>query len=159
MGLNFKGQQYGDCFFITFSFANRRKIGQIQGVYEILAESLNFRVFKTDSKILSYVFMPSHLHFVLSIDGKNLSGFVRDFKKYTAQKHLIKLCKINPVWQAGYDRQAIWSMEVLKTKIKYCHNNPVRANLVENAEDWYYSSYANYLALRNGPVNVHKGWF
>ena len=32
----------------------------------------------------------------------------------------------------------------------YIHNNPVRANLVNNKEDWEFSSYKDYYGLRTG---------
>jgi REP element-mobilizing transposase RayT len=158
MGLRFEGQKYGECFFITTSFLDRKPLGNIKGVYEILAESLNFRVEKSGARLLSYVFMPSHIHLVLLIEGKILPGLMRDFKKYTAQKHLIKLCKSNPIWQPRYGRQAIWSEKILQTKINYIHNNPIKAGLVDSIEDWQYSSAADYLGRDNGPVVVWKNW-
>jgi len=158
MGLRFKGQEYGECFFVTTSFHQSQKFGDIKGVYEILADSINFQLRKTDSKMLAYVFMPSHIHLLLLLDGKKLAGFMRDFKKFTAQKHLIDLCKSNPVWQFRYDRQAVWSMDVVYTKIKYIHNNPVKASLVDSPEKWRYSSAYSYILEDNGPINIFTGW-
>lgn len=34
----------------------------------------------------------------------------------------------------------------------YIHQNPVNARLVQNQEDWEYSSYRDYLGLRNGKL-------
>lgn len=34
----------------------------------------------------------------------------------------------------------------------YIHENPVKANLVKNAEDWIYSSARDYAGLRNGTL-------
>jgi hypothetical protein len=34
----------------------------------------------------------------------------------------------------------------------YIHENPVNAGLVQNQEDWEYSSYRDYLGLRNGKL-------
>jgi len=159
MGLRFKNQDFGSCFFITTSFANNNNFGLIDGVYEILAEAINFRLDKERSKLLAYVFMPSHLHMVLLIGGVALSDFMRDFKKYTAQKHLIEICKSNPVWQERFDRQAIWSYDVLTTKIEYIHNNPVKAGLVDSSEKWLYSSAGDYMGRGKSPVEICKEWW
>jgi REP element-mobilizing transposase RayT len=49
------------------------------------------------------------------------------------------------VWQEGFHPQQILSQEMFAQKIEYIHQNPVRANLVDNPEDWKYSSASNYL--------------
>jgi REP element-mobilizing transposase RayT len=158
MSLRFKQQIFGECFFITTSFNNRIKLGSKNGVYEVLTESLNYRLEKTDSRLIAYVFMPSHLHLVLIIKGRRLAGFMRDFKKYTAQKTLKEITNLKKIWQDRYDRQAIWSEKVLLTKIEYIHYNPVKSGLVETPEDWYYSSAPDYAGRENGPVKVWKEW-
>ena len=33
---------------------------------------------------------------------------------------------------------------------KYIHNNPLKAGLVENLENWVYSNYLEYLGKRQG---------
>jgi len=159
MGLRFKDQDLGNCFFVTTSFANHSIFGNIKGVYDALAKSLNFRLEKTSSKLIAYVFMPSHLHLNLLIKGNILSDFMRDFKKYTAQKTIGKLCNTNQIWKERFDRQAIWTENVLMTKINYIHNNPVRSGLVIEPEEWYFSSAPDYRGRENGPVEVWKNWF
>jgi hypothetical protein len=49
------------------------------------------------------------------------------------------------VWQDGSHPEAIFSDDFARQKIEYIHNNPVRAGLVSNAEDWAYSSARAYL--------------
>jgi REP element-mobilizing transposase RayT len=158
MGLRFKDQNLGECFFLTTSFDNQKKLGNVTGVFEALAESLNHRIEKTESRLISYVFMPSHIHLLLCIKGDKLEGFMRDFKKFTAQKTIRDIVQSRKVWQGRYDRQAIWSEKILMTKIRYVHDNPVRSGLVEEPEAWYYSSAADYAGRQDGPVKIWKGW-
>ena len=159
MGLRLKNQEYGNCFFVTTSFKNHHPLGNIKGVYEALAEALNYRVLKTKSKLIAYLFMPSHIHLLLIINGKTLSNFMRDFKKYTAQKSLSGLCSTRSVWQSRYDRQAIWNYDLLETKLEYIHNNPVKAGLVNMPDKWYYSSAGDYIGRTDNPVMVWKDWY
>jgi hypothetical protein len=70
MGLRFKNQKYGECFFVTTSFADHQTIGKFRGVFEILAtRGLISQLKETNSKLIAYVFMPSHIHLVLVIKG------------------------------------------------------------------------------------------
>jgi REP element-mobilizing transposase RayT len=103
MGLRFKDQDFGTSFFVTTSFKDRIRFGDIPGVYEQLAESLSHRLKETNSKLAAYTFMPSHVHLFLFIEGKLLAGFMRDLKKYTAQKSLADLCRTKKIWQYRYD--------------------------------------------------------
>lgn len=136
-----------------------KNFGDISGVYEALAESLNYRLLVTESRSIAYVFMPSHIHLLLSIEGKSIAGFMRDYKKFTAQKSLSDIIRSRKVWQDRYDRQAIWTENVLRTKISYIHNNPVKSGLVDAPEKWYYSSAGDYAEREDGPVTVWKEWY
>jgi putative transposase len=159
MGLRFKEQDLGTSFFVTTSFKNHIRLGDIPGVYEQLAESLTYQMKKTRSKLAAYVFMPSHIHLFLFIDGILLAGFMRDFKKYTAQRGLTELCGSKHIWQSRYDRQVITTLKVLATKMNYIHLNPVRAGLVSNPEEWKWSSSADYLGRQKGPIPVFMDWY
>jgi len=159
MGLRLKNQEFGECFFVTTSFKDHAPLGNHAGVYEILATAVNFQIDEIDAKLIAYVFMPTHLHLLLAINGRKLSDFIRDFKKYTSQKALNKCCPSQKAWQQRYDRQAIWSENVLKTKIDYIHNNPLKAGLVARPEYWYWSSAADYLGRDKGPLAIWKEWY
>ena len=43
----------------------------------------------------------------------------------------------------------LWSHEFTLQKLKYIHNNPVRAAIVEKPEDYRYSSARNYAELES----------
>jgi putative transposase len=134
-------------------------LGSFAGVYEVLAAAVNYQLEETKAKLISFVFMPTHLHLVLLINGSMLADFMRDFKKYTSQKALKDYCQSNKIWQDRYDRQAIWSERVLRTKINYIHNNPVKAGIVLNPHDWYWSSAADYVERPNSPLEIWKEWY
>jgi len=128
------------------------------GVYEILVKAIAFQLVETQSKLVAYVLMPSHLHAILFINGKSLSNFIRDFKKYASQKALFDICGTQKFWQQRYDRQVIISDKVLSTKINYIHQNPVKAGLVKEPQDWKWSSAGDYLRGSKGPLDVWMEW-
>ena len=43
----------------------------------------------------------------------------------------------------------LYSNDFIAEKIEYIHNNPVRAQIVQHAEDYLYSSARNYAGLSN----------
>jgi len=103
--------------------------------------------------------MPSHIHLLLAINGAVLSDFMRDFKKYISQKEAKSLGILEKnIWQYRYDRVAINSEDVLKTKLDYIHNNPLRAKIVKDAGDWRWSSAGDYYKGVSGDVPVWKDW-
>ena len=75
---------------------------------------------------------------------------MRDFKKFVAQKEAPALgIRENPIWQSRYDRVAINTDKVLRVKLDYIHNNPVRAKIVQHPEDYLYSSARNYAGFES----------
>lgn len=100
-----------------------------------------------------------------------MSAFLRDFKKFTSKK-IVKLVKDGhenrrdwilmrfknscehlareqqyKVWQDGNHPILISSSYLFYQKVNYIHNNPVKAKLVINPEDYMFSSARNYAEL------------
>lgn len=159
MGLRFKDQSLGECFFVTTSFDEHRRYGDVKGVYEALAESLNFYTQKYEARLVAHVLMPTHIHLLLVIEGSRLSNFMRDFKKFVAQKAFRTLgLGEKRVWQSRFDRVVTYSEHVFRQKIEYIHRNPVTAGIADQAEAWPWSSASDYLTERPGPIKIWKDW-
>ncbi|PWB68228.1 hypothetical protein C3F09_12050 [candidate division GN15 bacterium] len=158
MGLRFPAQQFGNCFFVTTTFRDWIPYGHVPGFYEVLADSVAFYSEKYKAKVIGYVFMPTHLHMILYLDGSHLGDFMRDFKKYIAQKAARELGVVDKaIWMSRYDRLAITS-EMLLSRLQYMHNNPVKAELASRVEDWLWSSAADYGGHRVGHIVVVTDW-
>ena len=61
-------------------------------------------------------------------------------------------------WQPRYYDFNVWSEKKRIEKLRYIHRNPVRRGLVENPEDWEWSSYRHYLTGKAGVVEVESHW-
>lgn len=124
-----------------------------------MAKSLVFCLEKYGARCIGYVFMPTHIHFLIAIDGNRLGDFMRDFKKYVAQKVIADHGILSSrVWQARYDRVAILSPDVLRIKLQYIHDNPVRARIATSAKDWLWSSAGAYMDGRETIVPIWREW-
>jgi len=144
----------------------------------LIVDSLNYCIANKGLKVYSWCLMSNHLHLVAGApDEDMLSDILRDFKKFTS-KALIEAIKATPesrrdwllnlfryegknnkkiknykVWQDGNDAKEIHMTAFLEEKIAYIHNNPVKAELVANPEEYLYSSARDY-AGEKGLVNI-----
>lgn len=149
------------CFFITTSCYRRQHLLD-ETCFKIILENMRFYNHKYKAHIMAYVLMVNHIHFIVYfVEENKLTGYMRDFKKYTAvkirdyfeQREPEKLAAIEyqhreqhfKVWEDRYDDLCLYSREVCETKIEYIHNNPVKAGLVNDPVDYKYSSAAFYL--------------
>ena len=57
------------------------------------------------------------------------------------------------VWKYGNHPEEVYSAKFTLTKIKYIHNNPVDAGLIDRSDNYFFSSAVDY-AGKKGPVNV-----
>jgi hypothetical protein len=53
------------------------------------------------------------------------------------------------VWTHENHAILLHSNDFIIEKVEYVHNNPVRAQIVQRAEDYLYSSARNYAGLSN----------
>ena len=80
------------------------------------------------------VVMPDHLHALLSLNTARFSILqaISPWKSYLAKVYGV-------VWQEGFFEHRIRNQDSLQEKERYLCMNPVRAGLVERAEDWKYT--------------------
>jgi hypothetical protein len=58
-------------------------------------------------------------------------------------------------WQYGNHAEEIYTNKFMWSKLDYIHLNPVRAAIVEKAEDYVYSSASNYIN-NTGLIEITK---
>ncbi len=59
----------------------------IRPIYrDILIESLQYCINNKGLQVFAYVVMSNHVHMVVQSSTANLSGTIRDFKKYTSKR-------------------------------------------------------------------------
>ncbi len=92
-------------------------------------------------RLIAWVVMPNHLHSVIETrEGFPLYDIVRSWKSFTALQANKLLGRQGAFWQADYFDRFIRDEAHLMRVIAYIHENPVKAGLVEWAEEWVWSS-------------------
>ena len=81
----------------------------------------------------------------------SLSG--RDLPTSQAKRN-----QVFKLWMDRFDDVVIYNEQRLRVKIKYIHENPVRAGLVKEPEDWKFSSARNYTLGDQSLIYVATDW-
>ena len=142
---------------------------------EILLNTLRFLI-DDGMKLYAYVILENHLHLIAQ--SQQLDRDIARFKSYTA-KNLINYLAENNVkvileqlafykkahkddrsyqfWQEGVHPEWIQNEEMMRQKVEYIHQNPVKRGYVDLAEHWRYSSARNYQGM-SGLLGVDRRW-
>lgn len=133
---------------------------------DIVIESLQHCIEKKGLSLYAYVIMSNHIHMIARAnEGYELSNIIRDFKRHTS-KQILKSIKEEPesrrewmlsifaigegmheFWERDNHPFVLYSNEMIKQKLNYIHQNPVKAGLVRSAEEYVYSSASNFASL------------
>jgi REP element-mobilizing transposase RayT len=169
----------GSIFYITTNVYNRLHIFTRPSFIIPIIDSLNYYRYQYCCKLLGYVIMPDHLHLLLWPQAvEAISDFMRDFKRFTSGRTARQARLEGNTdwleaferagketdraelrgWQDGFWEQDIYTPKFLEQKLNYIHMNPVRAGITEAAEQYPYSSYANYYRTDHHLIEIDTDW-
>lgn len=132
-------------------------------IAQIVIDSLQFLIREQRIELHGFVIMVNHLHLIAT--GDDLSREIGLFKSYTARRIVdwltshhysgilrdIRFYKKRhkkdqeyQVWEEGSYPKLITNVTMLRQKLNYLHNNPVKKNYVDDPAHWLYSSYRAY---------------
>jgi len=121
-----------------------------------IVDALAFYRRRGDWRVAGFAVMINHVHFVVSQTGLDLRDTVRDFKKWVFRR--LKGAGGGRLWERRFDDNAIQGQKEMEDVVAYVHDNPVRAGVVERAEDYFWSSARNYAGLTPVAMEVDKEW-
>jgi REP element-mobilizing transposase RayT len=172
MSRKYKFHNPDGVYFITFAVRDWVDVFTRNEYKNILVDNLEYCQKNKGLEIFAWCIMTNHVHLIIRAeDGRRLSDILRDYKKYTS-KSVLKAILENiqesrkewlierfktpegfRFWRPDNKPVELWSNAVIDQKIDYIHQNPVEEGLVFRAEDYVYSSAANY-AGEKGLLNV-----
>jgi putative transposase len=119
-------------YFVTFCTADRKPVLANNAVLIAFKKYAN-KAEPRGIAIGRYVIMPDHIHcFVRMAPQHRLGTTVRMMKRALSKG----IEEPIPHWQPGFFDHLLRHSESYSEKWEYVWNNPVRAGLVERAEDW-----------------------
>lgn len=103
--------------------------------------------------LFCYCLIPNHFHMLIKtkrtteedkgeinlsrLFGNMFAAYAQSFNHYYHRK--------GNLFSQNFRRKIIESDEYLRTVVVYIHRNPIKHGLVDNLNDWKYSSYLEYL--------------
>jgi REP element-mobilizing transposase RayT len=180
MGFKYRITSDDELYFLTLTVVDWVDVFTRKELCEDLLDSLKYCQAHKGLIIYAWCLMPSHLHLVVSVEpGTNrLSDIMRDFKKFTSKKivrsiseitesrkdwllrHFAYAGKFNPkikeyqFWREGLHPIELSTGKFIEQKINYIHQNPVEAGMVYRADDYVWSSAAQYAGEYNALLTV-----
>lgn len=166
--------------FITFAVVKWVDVFTRKEYSDILVESLRFCQREKGLKIHAWCIMSNHVHLIISARQPfALSDIIRDLKKYTSSQILksieeslgesrknwmLWLFKSAGAKNDRNEKYQFWrqenrpvecsSKEIFSTKIKYLHENPLRAGMVREEWNYQYSSAIDYYTEGKGMLDI-----
>ena len=140
----------------------RKKSGS--GVYHIVLRGINRQViFSNDEdrkrfiftikryksiceyNIFAYCIMDNHIHLLLKVGKEPLEQIIRRLAGSFVHWYNDKYERIGNLFQDRFKSEPVEDDNYMLTVVRYIHQNPLKAGMVENIEDYYWSSYNDYL--------------
>lgn len=111
--------------------------------------------------------MPTHYNFLVEVKQLSNEAGVDEISCQISRTMQILQSSYTKAINKKYDRHGALFQSHFKSKhiedknyfislITYIHQNPIRSKLVEKAEEWEFSSFQDYVDLRNGTLPNKK---
>ena len=163
-------------YFMTCTIVGWLSVFTRPEAVENIFDSWRYLQRECEFTLFGYVILENHLHLIAS--APELSAVMQRFKSYTARQIIdllerhsagillrqLRAYKLRhktqstyQVWQEGNHPEQIQTEQMMRQKLEYIHNNPVKRGYVDNPVHWRYSSARNY-AGEPGLIEVITDW-
>ena len=155
----------GGLFFVTMTVVGWIDVFTRPLYADEIIKNLNYCIDHKGLEVHEFCIMSNHVHMICSAKDGQVGRIIRDFKSFTA-KELIRLIEENPkesrkewmlylfryfakghspncefqFWQHSNHPVSLESNRWIIQRTRYIWNNPVKAGIVEEPQDYIYSS-------------------
>jgi putative transposase len=106
----------------------------------------------------SYVLMDNHFHLLIETVEANLSRGMRQLNGVYTQEFNRRHSRVGHLLQGRYKAILIDKDDYLLEISRYIVLNPVRAGIIEKAEEWLWSSYRATIGIEKPPAFLSVDW-
>ena len=104
--------------------------------------------------ILGYCIMHNHSHLLIhSETSEEISKFMQKVNTTYSMYFNKTNNRVGYVFRNRFKSQEIFDQGQLYTCLKYIHNNPVKANITKNMQEYEHSSYNEFLRCKHQIIN------
>ena len=102
--------------------------------------------------VVAYCLMPTHYHLLVLLKEAELSHRMQLFSISYTKAMNARYDRVGALFQGLFRAKHVDRNDYLVHLSRYIHLNPVLAGLVERPEDWEFSSYREYIGMRDGTL-------
>ncbi len=103
--------------------------------------------------IIAYCLMPNHYHFLIRQNTNiPISTFIKILFNSYVQALNKQIGRSGPLFEGRYKHVLVDKHEYLVHLVRYIHLNPVEAGFVNNADDYQFSNYLEWIGVRTGTI-------
>lgn len=111
---------------------------QCWGIFNFYLDEL---IKRYDFEVHAFVLMNNHFHAIVSTPRGNIDEGMRYFMTQTSKGMGLASERINHVYGGPYGWTLINSPTVYAVMLKYVYRNPIKAKLVTNVEQYFWSTF------------------
>jgi len=100
---------------------------------------------KSDFQVLGYCLMPNHVHLLLKTEADPVGDVMRRITVGYAQYHNLAHNRFGHLFQNRFRSETVEDDQYFITVLRYIHQNPVKAKMVEHPAAYRWSSYFEYV--------------
>jgi putative transposase len=148
----------GDLHFITCSCYHRQPLLGTAHDRDLLLTVLERMRQRYSFVVVGYVVMPEHIHLLISEPQDDTPSTVMQAVKlgFVQGLPVVKRHEPRHIWQRRFYDFNVWTEKKRIEKLEYMHRNPVKRGLVEEPEQWAWSSFRHYAYGEVGPVQINR---
>ena len=126
---------------------NRRQIFSSPEDYEKFIALIAVQNNRLPFFLYAYCLMPNHVHLLIERQRSAIGQIMHRLLTGYAQYYNRRYKRVGHLLQGRYKAVLCQSDRYLSELVRYIHLNPVRAGIVNNPEDYEYSSHRAYLGM------------
>ena len=117
--------------------------------YEKFIETIEKYKAVSGYKIFAYCLMSNHIHLIIKEEQETIEKIIKRIAGSYAYWYNWKYYRKGHLFQDRFKSEPIECEKYLLTVIRYIHQNPLKAGIVEKVDEYRYSSYNEYINDRN----------
>ncbi len=102
--------------------------------------------------VVAYCLMPTHYHLLVLLREVDLSHQMQLFGISYTKAMNKRYDRVGALFQGAFQAKHVGENDYLVHLSRYIHVNPVMTGLVKQPEEWEFSSYLEYVGLRDGTL-------
>lgn len=119
-----------------------------------LLEDILVKQNEFEFSIYAYCLMDNHVHIVINSKDTDISTIMKGIAIRYAYFYNVKYNRIGHVFQDRFKSETVEDERYLMAVIRYIHNNPVKAKIVNRPEDYQWSTYRQFFHSVSSTVKV-----